>query len=132
MLRLLLGFERPDSGAILYDSQDFVELDTQAVRHQIGVVLQNSRLVASEILTNIIGATNLSVDHAWGAARMVGIDEDIRQMPMGMYTLISEGGSTLSGGQRQRLLIARAIVNKPRILFFDEATSALDNRHSGL
>ena len=77
--------------------------------------------------TNIVGAANLTLEDAWEAARMVGLDEDIKKMPMGMYTVISDGASTFSGGQRQRIMIARAIVHRPRILFFDEATSALDN-----
>ena len=81
-----------------------------------------------DIRTAILGASNLAVDDAWEAARMVGLDQDIKEMPMGMHTMIPAGGGTLSGGQRQRLIIARAIVRKPRILFFDEATSALDNR----
>jgi ABC-type bacteriocin/lantibiotic exporter with double-glycine peptidase domain len=58
---------------------------------------------------------------------MAGMKADIEHMPMGMNTLLSEGASTLSGGQRQRLMIARAFISRPRIVFFDEATSALDN-----
>ncbi len=129
ILRLMLGFDAPTSGAVLYDGQDLKELDLRAVRQQIGVVLQNSQLMSgSDIFTNIVGATTLTIDDAWEAAKMVGLAEDIKKMPMGMHTVVAEGGSTLSGGQRQRILIARSIVTRPRILFFDEATSALDNK----
>lgn len=128
ILRMLLGFETPDSGGVFYDGQDLTGLDIRSVRRQIGVVLQNGNVMSGDIFTNIIGASSLTLDDAWLAARRAGLDADIRQMPMGMQTVISEGGSTLSGGQRQRLLIARAIVNNPRIIFFDEATSAVDNR----
>ncbi|MDB4951526.1 MAG: bacteriocin system transporter, ATP-binding protein, partial [Gemmatimonadetes bacterium] len=127
-LRLLLGFEAPDSGAVYYDGQDLAGLDVQAVRRQVGVVLQSGRLMSGDVFTNITGSSSATVEDAWEAARAAGFDEDVKAMPMGMHTMISEGGSTLSGGQRQRLMIARAIVQKPRILFFDEATSALDNR----
>jgi NHLM bacteriocin system ABC transporter ATP-binding protein len=128
LLRLLLGFEEPESGAIYYDGQDITTINIQEVRRQIGVVLQNGGVMKGDIFKNIVGASDLTIDDAWEAARMAGFDEDIKEMPMGMHTLISAGGHTLSGGQRQRLLIARAVVHKPRILFFDEATSALDNR----
>jgi ATP-binding cassette subfamily C protein len=128
LLRLLLGFETPQSGAIYYDGQSLQELDLRAVRRQIGVVLQSSQLLTGEIITNIIGATSLTEEDAWDAARQAGIAEMIEEFPMGMHTFISEGGSTFSGGQRQRLLIARALVLKPRIIFFDEATSALDDK----
>jgi len=128
LLRLLLGFEAPDSGGIFYDGQDMTSLDITAVRRQSGVVLQNSSIMTGDIFSNIAGASRLTVEDAWDAARMAGLEEDIRRMPMGMHTVISEGGGTLSGGQRQRLLIARALVHKPHIVFFDEATSALDNK----
>ena len=128
MLRLLLGFESPESGSIHLDAQDLAALDLQAVRRQMGVVLQAGKLASGSIYQNIVGSSPYTLDDAWEAARSSGLDEDIRQMPMGMHTMVMEGGSGISGGQRQRLLIARAIIAKPRILLFDEATSALDNR----
>lgn len=128
LLRLLLGFELPESGAIFYNGQDLAGLDVRAVRRQMGVVLQSSQLMSGSIFENIVGQTGLTIDDAWQAAKMAGLEEDIKTMPMAMHTIVGEGGSTFSGGQRQRLLIARAVVMRPRILFFDEATSALDNR----
>ena len=128
VLRLLLGFEHPEAGNLYLSGQDLDGLDIQAVRRQIGVVLQNGRLMSGDLFTNITGSSNATLDDAWEAARMAGLDDDIKSMPMGMHTVVSEGGSTLSGGQRQRLLVARALINRPRLLFFDEATSALDNR----
>jgi len=132
LLRLLLGFERPEAGTIFYDRQDLTLLDIREVRRQIGVVLQNGSIMPGSIFRNIVGSANLSLDDAWEAARMAGLNQDIAEMPMGMLTMISFGGGTLSGGQRQRLMIARAVVRKPRILFFDEATSALDNRSQAI
>jgi ATP-binding cassette subfamily C protein len=127
ILRLLIQFETPESGSIFYDGQRLAELDIQAVRRQLGVVLQGGRLLSGNIYESITGGLQLTTEEAWEAARMASLDKDIEAMPMGMYTIIGEGGSVLSGGQRQRLLIAKAIVRKPRIVFFDEATSALDN-----
>lgn len=128
LLRLLMGFERPTAGVVYYDRQDLTGLDVEAVRRQVGVVLQNGRLISGDIFTNIVGSAPLTLEDAMEAVRLVGLEEEINRMPMGLHTVISEGGGNLSGGQRQRLLIARAIVHKPRLLFFDEATSALDNR----
>ncbi len=127
-IRLLLGFEVPKSGAIYYDNQDLSELNLSSVRSQMGVVLQNGQLMSGDIFTNIVGTTALTMEDAWAAAEAAGIADDIKKMPMGMQTVISEGSSNISGGQRQRILIARALAAKPSILVFDEATSALDNR----
>lgn len=128
LLRLLLGFETPKKGAIYYDGKDIADMDLKSLRSRIGVVMQNGRLFSGDIFSNItICAPHLTMEEAWEAAELAGIAEDIRQMPMGMHTVISEGQGGISGGQRQRLLIARAIAPKPKILMLDEATSALDN-----
>jgi NHLM bacteriocin system ABC transporter ATP-binding protein len=128
LLRLLLGFETPETGTVYYDGQDLSGLDVEAVRRQLGVVLQNGQLTSASIFENIAGGAQITLDEAWSAAQMAGLAEDIAAMPMEMHTVISEGSGNISGGQRQRLLIARALALKPRILLFDEATSALDNK----
>lgn len=128
LMRLLLGFETPEMGAVYYDGKDLSKLDIKDVRRQIGAVTQNGKLFCGDIYSNIaISAPGLTLEDAWEAARMAGMEEDIKKMPMGMYTLINEDAGGISGGQRQRLMIARAIAPKPAILMFDEATSALDN-----
>jgi NHLM bacteriocin system ABC transporter ATP-binding protein len=127
LLRLLLGFEAPTSGSVLYDGQDMAQLEAGSVRRQCGVVLQHGALLAGDIKSNIIGSLAYTSEDAWAAARMAGMDGEIAAMPMGMQTLLSEGATTLSGGQRQRIMMARALVSRPRIILFDEATSALDN-----
>ena len=128
LMRLLLGFEKPQKGAIYYDGKDLNSIDLKSLRRKIGVVMQDSKLFQGDIYSNIvISAPELTIEQAWEAAELAGIADDISNMPMGMHTLISEGGGGVSGGQRQRLVIARAIAPKPKILMFDEATSALDN-----
>ena len=127
-LRLMLGFETPKQGGVYYDGQDLEDLNLSSVRSQMGVVLQNGQLMSGDIFSNIVGTMAISQDDAWAAAEAAGIADDIRKMPMGMQTIISEGSNNISGGQRQRILIARALAAKPAIVIFDEATSALDNR----
>ena len=128
LMRIMLGFEKPQKGAVYYDGRDLNTIDLKSLRRRIGVVMQNGKLFQGDIFSNIvISAPQLTLDQAWEAAEMAGIAEDIRRMPMGMHTIISEGSGGISGGQRQRLMIARAIAPRPKVLMFDEATSALDN-----
>ena len=128
IMRLMLGFEKPDEGEILYDGKNLDTLDLTSLRRKIGIVLQDGEIFGGTILTNItISAPDLSEEDAWAAAETAGIAEDIRRMPLQMNTYLPEGGRGVSGGQKQRLLIARAVASGPSILFFDEATSALDN-----
>ncbi len=128
LVRLLLGFEKPQRGVIYYDRTDIEQIDKRSLRRQIGTVMQGGKLFSGSLFDNIvISAPTLKLSEAWEAAEIAGIADDIRDLPMGMNTVLQEGGGTLSGGQRQRLMIARAVAPKPRILIFDEATSALDN-----
>ncbi|WP_327399335.1 NHLP bacteriocin export ABC transporter permease/ATPase subunit [Streptomyces sp. NBC_01288] len=126
LLRLLIGFDKPVSGSVLYDGQDLGALDQSAVRRQCGVVLQHAQPFTGSILDVICGAEPFTPEEAMAAAEMAGLAEDIKRMPMGLHTIVA-GSGAVSGGQRQRLMIAQALIRRPRILFFDEATSALDN-----
>ncbi|WKY44664.1 NHLP bacteriocin export ABC transporter permease/ATPase subunit [Eubacteriaceae bacterium ES2] len=129
LLRLLLGFEKPSDGSIYCSGYDLESVDIREIRKQMGVVLQDSQLIPGDILSNIKGSRDeLDEDQIWELLKKVGMDEEVRAMPMGLRTMVAEGAGTLSGGQRQKLLIARAIAAEPAVLFFDEATSALDNR----
>lgn len=128
LMRLLLGFETPQKGSIIYDRKDISSIDLEALRKNIGVVMQDGKLFLGDIYSNIVvTAPQIGMDQAWEAAEIASIADDIRAMPMGMHTVISEGQGGISGGQKQRLMIARAVAPKPKILMFDEATSALDN-----
>jgi ABC-type bacteriocin/lantibiotic exporter with double-glycine peptidase domain len=128
IVRLLLGFERPQSGTVRYDGRDLGGLDVRLVRRQLGVVLQQSRLVRGSLLDNILASSpDADEADAWSAAELAGIADDLRRLPLGLQTRVGEDNQTFSGGQLQRLLIARALVRRPPVVIFDEATSALDN-----
>ena len=128
LMRLLLGFEQPLNGGIYYDNYDLSKVDKTSLRRKIGCCLQSGSLFTGDLFQNItITAPWATHKEVWDALRMACLDEDVRRMPMGLHTIVSEGGGEFSGGQRQRILIARALISKPRIIFFDEATSALDN-----
>ena len=125
LFRLLLGFETPNSGAVYYSDQDFANLERNSVRRQMGVIMQNSRIIPGSILENIIQGTDASVDDAWNALEMAEFADDVRKMPMDIHTIVTP--ATISGGQQQRILIARALVGNPKVILMDESTSALDN-----
>ena len=128
LVRLILGFEKPEKGIVFFDGKDIARIDLKSLRRKIGSVIQDGKLFYGDIKQNIsIASEKLTEEEIWEAAEMAGIADDIREMPMGMNTIISEGQGGISGGQRQRLLIARAVASKPSVLIFDEATSALDN-----
>lgn len=129
MLRVILGFEKPESGQIYFDGKDISQYDIRSLRKQVGVVLQTGQLLPGSIFENIIGSNvSLDIHDAEKALEMAGFLDEVNEMPMGIHTMVSEDFKSISGGQKQRILIARALVSNPKILFFDEATSALDNK----
>jgi NHLM bacteriocin system ABC transporter ATP-binding protein len=127
ILKMLLGIEQPTSGAVFYDGRNLKQMDVVATRNQIGVVTQNAGLIPGTVFDYISANRNLTLAKAWEAARLAGVEDVIGNLPMGMFTFISESGAALSGGQIQRLMIARALAGRPRLLLLDEATSWLDN-----
>lgn len=128
LMRLMLGFEEPLMGGIYYDNYDLAKVDKASLRRKIGCCLQSGSLFTGDLFHNItITAPWATHDEAWEALRMACLEDDVKRMPMGLHTMVSEGGGGFSGGQKQRILIARALISKPSIIFFDEATSALDN-----
>ena len=133
LFRLLLGLEKPDSGAVYYDGRDLSQMDFGVVRRQMGVVMQDSSLRPGSVLENIIGTDNdLTEDDAWRALEHVGVAEEIRTMPMGLHTTVGENSANFSGGQSQRIRMAAALVYNPRIIFLDEPTSWLDTKSQSL
>ncbi|WP_431681508.1 ATP-binding cassette domain-containing protein [Kitasatospora sp. KL5] len=129
LVRLLLGFEQPESGTVRYDGRDLATLDARLVRRRIGAVLQHGRMLRGSLLENLAGTdTEVTEDQVWEAAELAGIADDLRRLPLGLGTRIGEDAQGFSGGQVQRLLLARALVRRPAVLLLDEATSALDNR----
>lgn len=129
LMRLLLGFELPSAGNIMYGEYDLSRINLRSLRQKgISMVMQDAQLLKGDIFENItLSNPNATLEDAWEAAEIAGIANDIRNMPMGMSTLVSEGGGGVSGGQRQRLIIARAVCSRRKIMILDEATSALDN-----
>jgi NHLM bacteriocin system ABC transporter ATP-binding protein len=126
LVRLLIGLDKPSEGSVRYDGAKLDTLDVSAVRSQLGVVLQGGRLLRGSIEDNVRGSVaTAGIEDVWRALRMAGIDAEVASMPMGLHTVVTDGG--ISGGQQQRLLIARALLRKPAVLVLDEATSALDN-----
>jgi len=127
IVRMLLGFELPESGQVLYDGKDLGRLRKASIRRQIGTVLQRATVPPGTILNAILGTSGASPAIAWEAAASAGIADDIKALPMKMQTMISPGSPVFSTGQLQRIVIAQAIVSNPKIVLLDEATSALDN-----
>ena len=129
LLRLVLGLERPTTGAVYVDERNLLYLDDHALRRHIGVVAQNGSLQPGTILQNIVGITSdATLEDAWAAAGKASLADDIRAMEMGMFTPVGEHSGLFSGGQVQRILIAAAIVRNPSIVLLDEATNWLDNK----
>ncbi|HFB54506.1 MAG TPA: peptidase domain-containing ABC transporter [Hellea balneolensis] len=127
LLKLLIGLHTPDEGEILYDGRPLSKTGVRAIRDQIGVVMQDDRLLSGSLYDNIsFFDPEMDVERAEMCAKAAYVYKDIMDMPMGFQSLIGDMGSILSGGQKQRVLLARALYHNPKILFLDEGTANLD------
>ena len=127
ILSLIIRFYELNAGKILFDGKELVDLDIRYLRKQVGAILQSPSLPPGSIKEAV--TSGLAVDESliWNALEKVNLVEEVQNLPMQLETVLSEGASNISGGQRQRLCIARALLNKPKLILEDEATSALDN-----
>jgi len=127
VLKLLPRLYAPDSGRVLVDGYEIAKVELYSLRRQIGTVLQDSLLFNSSVYANIsIGDPDATPEEVMRAARVAGAHDFIMALPQGYNTPVGEQGRALSGGQRQRIAIARAVLQRPRLVILDEATSALD------
>ncbi|WP_334174870.1 ATP-binding cassette domain-containing protein [Pseudoxanthobacter sp.] len=126
LLSLLAGLEKPDSGRILLGGHDLAGLDRRQISRRIGLVMQGARLLPASIYENIRGVGDITIDEAWAFAEQAAIADELRALPMGLLTIVGEGGAGLAEGQIQRLLIARALARRPSVILLDESMSALD------
>jgi len=129
IVNLLIRFYDLNGGSIRIDGRDIRELDKNALRSQLGMVLQDAHVFSGTIRENIrfgrLDATDQEIEQA---AQLANADAFIKRLPHGYETLLNAEGSNLSHGQRQLLTIARAILADPAILILDEATSSVDTR----
>lgn len=127
IFRLLLGFEKPQSGAIYIDGKDVTDINPISLRKHFGAVLQNSKLLPGDIISNIrISKQTATEEQVWNVCKIANLDSDIKMMPFVLNTNVGEKGGNLSKGQVQRIMIARALLSEPSVLLFDEAMTALD------
>lgn len=126
--KLLLGLYNPNTGDVFYDSVNLRNINKKELRKQMGVVPQDIHLFNKSIYENIsMGMEDINLEKVRKAAHIAQIGEEIEDMPMNYYTLVSSMGLNLSGGQRQRMALARALINNSKLIVLDEATSSLDS-----
>ena len=127
IIDLTIGLLQPQRGRVLLDGVPLQDINIKQWRSMIGYVPQDTVLLHDSIIHNVtLGDPELSVDDAQQALRAVGAWDFVSRLSHGLDTIVGERGGKLSGGQRQRIVIARALINQPRLLILDEATSALD------
>ena len=131
LIKCMMGLFQPAQGTILVDGKDISQQPNY--REQIAGVMQDDQLLSGSILDNIACFEEpVDVEKAVHCAEIACVHKEIADMPMQYNTLVGDMGDTLSGGQKQRIILARALYQKPKILFMDEATSHLDTANETL